>query len=220
MVLRNDLTGRKISKLLVIKFLRKGEKGRAIYLCQCDCGKFKEIRQDVLTSKRNVKSCGCLKKLSAAEVGKKTKKHGHSWRNKKSTPTYSSWRAMIQRCLNKKNKAYSRYGGNGISICERWENFENFLKDMGERPAGKTLDRINNKDGYNPDNCRWATIKEQSENRRFPTSKNKNVGTREIRGKFYVRSCHQHIGVFKTQKEANEAYHKFILERRMKNANQ
>jgi hypothetical protein len=79
---------------------------------------------------------------------------------------YSTWKGIRQRCLNKKNKQYNFYGGRGIKICKRWDKFENFLSDMGNRPKLKSLDRINNDGDYKPSNCRWATKKEQALNRR------------------------------------------------------
>ena len=82
------------------------------------------------------------------------------------TPTYNSWFGMIQRCTNPKQPTFKDYGGRGVTICHRWLRFENFLADMGIRPEGKTLDRKNNAGGYEPSNCRWATHKEQCENRR------------------------------------------------------
>lgn len=92
-------------------------------------------------------------------------KHGHNRRGK-TTETYISWHGMIQRCANPTHKSYRRYGGSGITVCERWLKFPNFLKDMGERPNEKSIDRINNKLGYCKENCQWSTRKEQQRNRR------------------------------------------------------
>lgn len=93
------------------------------------------------------------------------KSHGHG-RPGQQSPTYQSWSHMKHRCYNPNSNRYSRYGGRGITVCEEWRNsFETFLADMGEKPDGKTLDRINNDLGYSKENCRWATAKEQTHNR-------------------------------------------------------
>lgn len=93
-------------------------------------------------------------------------KHGHSTRVKGVSPTYTSWQQMLDRCNNKDSERYKDYGSRGITVCERWLSFENFLADMGERPSGLTLERINNEEGYFKNNCKWASYAEQNENKR------------------------------------------------------
>jgi hypothetical protein len=90
----------------------------------------------------------------------------HEWHGLKNTREYWSWAAMLDRCRNPNNGAYANYGGRGIKVCERWQKFSNFLIDMGHRPAGHSLERIDNDKGYEPSNCRWATRDDQSKNRR------------------------------------------------------
>ncbi len=94
------------------------------------------------------------------------------------TKTYSSWVSMKSRCLNKNNSGYKKYGGAGITVCDKWMTFEGFLSDMGKRPEGKTLDREDGKKGYSKDNCRWATYSEQNYNRR--TQRNNAVGAKYV----------------------------------------
>ena len=104
-------------------------------------------------------------------------KHGHY-----GTPTYISWAQMKSRCLNPKNIGWHRYGGRGIQVCERWKSFENFLADMGTKPRGASLERVNNDGHYEPSNCRWATKREQALNRRSTHWLEHNGKRMSIRG--------------------------------------
>jgi len=98
-------------------------------------------------------------------------KHGHRGNSNGSrSKTYNSWRAMRQRCLNPNHEMYKYYGEIGVGVCERWNKFVNFLEDMGERPHKHTLDRINPHKNYGPNNCKWATHKEQAANKRRKTT--------------------------------------------------
>lgn len=103
-------------------------------------------------------------KMSAMKKGRALS-HGHAL-SRSRTPTYRSWAGMINRCTNPRQPNFERYGGRGITVCDRWRSFENFLADMGERPEGTTIDRKDNDGNYEPGNCRWATDIEQQANTR------------------------------------------------------
>lgn len=158
-----NLTGRKFERLTVTADTgRRDAAGRVIWLCMCDCGNHRDAVSRDLTSGRTT-SCGCKKAERAKGAATK---HGAASHEQRS-PEYRSWTSMRTRCTNPTYHAWDRYGGRGISVCDRWrESFENFLADMGPRPKGTTLDRHPNPDGnYEPGNCRWATRIEQRSNR-------------------------------------------------------
>lgn len=121
-------------------------------LCECGCGEVTSIRNG--KPQRYVSGHN-----SRYQNPRQT--HGHS----KRSPTYICWQNMRRRCSDPKTDAWPRYGGRGIKVCDRWQSFENFLSDMGVKPKGKTLERINNNSDYEPGNCKWATVKQQSNNR-------------------------------------------------------
>lgn len=153
-----DITGKKFNQLTVIRIDGKDNWGKYRWLCQCDCGK-KTIVTGTCIRSGHIKSCGCL-----AQQNRKT--HGH-FQNRKMSGTYCSWSNIIQRCTNSRNKDYHYYGGRGITVCEQWRKFENFLKDMGQKPTDKhQIDRIDNNGSYCPANCRWTTSKINCRNRK------------------------------------------------------
>lgn len=153
-----DLTGREFGRLEVLERAENDKRGNSRWLCRCDCKNELIVRSDHLKS-GGIKSCGCLNR----EI---TTKHGHAKNNKK-TGFYQSWQDMIQRCINPNYVGYKYYGGNGITVCDEWLTFENFERDMWlDWKPGLTLEREKNWIGYNKKNCRWATRKEQSRNKR------------------------------------------------------
>lgn len=150
----NDISGQRFGRLLVTTIHSKPG-GRATWWCICDCGVKIPVKSCYLRSGHTA-SCGCLR----SDVARKLRTtHGNA-----ANPTYSTWVRMWQRCTNPKNERWASYGGRGISVCERWLKFENFLADMGKKPKERSIDRINNDLGYSPDNCRWATSDEQMNN--------------------------------------------------------
>lgn len=136
-------------------------------LCRCDCGNTASLDYSGVLH-GNTKSCGCLNQNRTKGFGEKESnrnfRHGHTDHGKFS-PTYLSWLSMKRRCNTPDPRNRKWYFDKGIKYCDRWSDFTNFLKDMGERPEGMTLDRIDSDKDYSPDNCRWATAKQQIANR-------------------------------------------------------
>lgn len=149
--------GHKFSRLTVIRTNGSTASGKRNWKCKCDCGRFCDADSTALIAGKK-KSCGCLKP-EVASIRKTT--HGLA-----GSPAYVTWSGMLSRCRNPKIKSYKDYGGLGVVVCERWHKFENFYADMGIRPDGMSLDRINPFGNYELSNCKWSTRSEQAKNTR------------------------------------------------------
>lgn len=161
------IAGNKYGRLTtIVKAQEKAGNGDSYWFCKCDCGSERRVAQHHLKT-GHAQSCGCigLERIT---------RH-----NKSDTPTYKTWENMLSRCLNPNATGYHLYGGRGIQVCPEWRVFDNFFRDMGERPSGKTLDRVDFNGNYEPTNCRWLSVKEQANNLR----RNRRV---EYEGKSYT----------------------------------
>ena len=158
-------TSQKFGRLTTLHQASGGpNNSQAVWMCRCDCGGVAAVRAYNLKSEKT-KSCGCLQK---ERTSLRFKSHGMTRQpNGRQTPEYKAWTEMKQRCFNPNSQKFSSYGGRGITVDKRWIEFSNFFADMGFRPSPKhSLDRVNNDGPYSPENCRWATIRQQSRNKR------------------------------------------------------
>lgn len=157
-----DITGQRFGRLVAVN--KTGIGTQTAYVCRCDCGKQTTVRSQSLRRGESG-SCGCVR---AEKM--KTKKTTHGLYR---SPTYNSWRAMLARCKSSAHKQFKDYGGRGIKVCDQWKSFEIFLSDMGARPVGTSIDRIDTSGNYDPTNCRWSTATEQNRNKRKPLESQK-----------------------------------------------
>lgn len=152
--------GDKFNYLTAVKFHSKNPAGNQFWLFKCSCG-IEKIISVSKVKRGTTKSCGCLRKEIFRKIGMKNIRHGME-----GTKIYRIWAGMKTRCLNENHSRRKDYGGRGITVCDEWLTFENFYKDMGNCPKGKSLDRIDNNGNYCKSNCKWSTPKEQANNRR------------------------------------------------------
>lgn len=213
MARRPDLSGRVFGRLTVVRpDGRIGKNGASF--CRCECGEEKRVMNQNLLSGRTI-SCGCWKREAASQRVKNNPprlKHGL-----KGSITYNSWHGMIRRCRDRKSKAYPRYGGAGVTVCDRWADMDdgllNFIEDMGHRPSeAHTIDRKDGTKGYEPGNCRWATRPQQNQNVGLKNSNSSGykglTKTRHGRWSAGIRADGVRIGLgtYRTKEAAALAY--------------
>lgn len=162
------MTGQRYGRLVVVSRAGTSRAGATQWLCHCDCGNTKvTIRGNLVNG--DTHSCGCLHSERATRLGFAKRRHGNATSAKfgGKTPEYNTWISMVNRCHNPNASGYYKYGGRGITVCDRWRwDVQAFIDDVGKRPPGTSIDRIDNSSGYEPGNVRWATPSQQALNRR------------------------------------------------------
>lgn len=192
-----DLTRKQFDRLTVKSFIGS-IRGLRRWLCLCKCGKYiSVVARDLISG--HTTSCGCFGREQRL---KGITTHGLTLRGELPS-TYKTWQHIKDRCFNPKNKAYKNYGGRGISVCDRWLKFENFLEDMGDRPSPKlTLDRRDNDGNYCKENCRWVTRKIQNNNKRVSVQSKWFIAKNTIIG---VEHRHYSMKLFAEEQGLNRA---------------
>lgn len=206
-----NFAGTRFGKLTAIRFSHMVRNSIAHWVFCCDCGIEKTIELSSVLRGHST-SCGCF---FSDFISQTNSKHGHAKATRHgASPTYITWSNMIQRCKNGNDPSYL-----DIKVCDEWEDFEAFVKDMGERPPGKTLDRIDGSRDYYKDNCRWATRSEQSRNtrkRKATTSKYKGVSylkkSNRWSANIYIDGKNKHLKSYKTEEEAALVYNRAASE--------
>lgn len=175
-----DISNQKYGRLFALNYSHT-ENSKRYWTFRCDCGAISTKRVADVTQGKT-RSCGCFDKETRSS---RAKTHGLT-----NTQLHTVWLKIRSRCNSRSDKAYPQYGGRGIALCERWNDFENFRSDMGERPSDKhSIERIDNNKGYSPDNCRWATADEQNRNTR------QNRWITFQRRKYIISDLARHLGV-------------------------
>lgn len=199
------------NNLVVIKENGRDKHGRILLLCKCLlCGNTKSIKKTNINTGKAT-SCGCDTHI---KISKSHRKHKGRTEYKSE---YSSWKAMRNRVNNPNYHAYHRYGGRGIEVCERWNDFNNFVSDMGKKPfKNSQIDRIDNNGNYEPSNCKWSSPKENSNNRKKKLNSTGYTGVQKINNNsflcyIYINRKQKYIGTFKTLQEAVENRSKYII---------